>query len=77
MNRIVNRVQVSRPIYRTQSIKTHYHRIVPRAMLDWNTLNTEAYYIGKGVILFTMFYCGLNWAMYRDARKHNDKDKRD
>jgi cbb3-type cytochrome oxidase subunit 3 len=54
----------------------------PRAVgLDWNTLNTEAYFIGKGVILFTMFYCGLNWAMYRNARKREenekDNDKRD
>lgn len=49
--------------------------------LDWNTLNNEAYLIGKGVILFTMFYCSLNWITYKTEREKNDftqlkKDKK-
>lgn len=48
------------------------------AGLDWDTLNTETYYIGKGIILFTMFYCSMNWLMYKQSReeweKQNKKD---
>lgn len=50
---------------------------------DAVTLTYESYLIGKGIILFTLFYCSLNWAMYRRTRKDfenknknpNDKDK--
>lgn len=51
--------------------------VVARAGLDWNTLNMEAYYIGKAVICFTMVYCGLNWAMYRRMRKDLEDDSHD
>lgn len=48
---------------------------------DPNTLNGEMYYIGKAIILFTMFYCTLNWAMYHririDAEKRVDDDKKE
>lgn len=38
-------------------------------------LNTVTYFAGKSIILFTMFYCGLNWAHYRHLRKdQEDKD---
>jgi hypothetical protein len=50
--------------------------------LDWTTLNFEAYLIGKSIFVFTMIYCGMNWAMYRKARldqeeinKENDNKK--
>lgn len=33
-----------------------------------------SYYVGKSIILFTMFYCGLNWAHYRDVRKRYEED---
>lgn len=50
--------------------------------VDAETLTYESYIIGKGIILFTMFYCSLNWALYRRTReefenkenKRNDKD---
>lgn len=28
--------------------------------------------VGKGIILFTMFYCSLNWLHYRELNKEND-----
>lgn len=42
----------------------------------------QASYIGgKSVILFTMFYCGLNWFHYRNMRitqdQEDDKNKKD
>ena len=33
-----------------------------------------SYFVGKSIILFTMFYCGLNWAHYREIRKQLEKD---
>lgn len=60
------------------SKRTHHQDLLPpvkSSLFDWDTLNTEAYYIGKGIILFTMFYCSLNWAMYRNARIKNEKEK--
>lgn len=38
------------------------------------TVDTVSYLVGKSIILFTMFYCTLNWAHYRDLRKR-DQDK--
>lgn len=40
-------------------------------------ISTISYFIGKGIILFTMFYCTLNWAHYRQLRKdYEDKKKK-
>lgn len=44
------------------------------AMLDWTTLNYEAYIIGKSIMLFTMFYCSMNWVYYRNLQKKQDDD---
>lgn len=30
---------------------------------------TSSYIIGKGIILFTMFYCTMNWWRYRRERE--------
>lgn len=40
-----------------------------------------SYYVGRSVVLFTMFYCSLNWWTYRrarlDAEAKSNKDKDD
>lgn len=36
-----------------------------------------SYYVGKGIVLFTMFYCGMNWYHYRDLRKRMEEEDRD
>lgn len=46
-------------------------RITPRAM---GGLEQVSYYVGKSIVLFTMFYCGLNWLHYRDLRKKREED---
>lgn len=45
--------------------------------LELDTLNTTTYYIGKSIILFTMFYCTMNWWHYKKIREdsENKKDK--
>ncbi len=40
-------------------------------MLD--TLNTSVYFVGKGIFLFTIFYCSMNWVYYRGMRKDLEK----
>ena len=46
-----------------------------------STIETVTYIVGKGIILFTMFYCGLNWMYYRDIRikseEEDDKNTKD
>lgn len=34
-----------------------------------------SYYIGKGITLFTMFYCTMNWWMYKRAREDQEDDE--
>jgi hypothetical protein len=47
------------------------------------SLDTTTYFIGKGIILFTMFYCTLNWAHYKrlredvERREKENKDNKD
>lgn len=33
-----------------------------------------SYLVGKGIILYTMFYCSLNWLYYREQRKKIEKE---
>lgn len=50
--------------------------IVPRASgIDWEF---SSYIVGKGIVLFTLYYCTMNWWFYRRTREDiekNDKDK--
>jgi hypothetical protein len=48
----------------------------PRELVKVRAMNIEdtSYYIGKSIILFTMFYCTLNWSFYRDLRKRMEDD---
>lgn len=43
------------------------------------SLNDMTYFMGKSIILYTMFYCTLNWAFYRNVRKdiesHEEENK--
>ena len=38
-----------------------------------DSINTSSYIIGKGIILFTMFYCSMNWIYYRRMRRAKKK----
>jgi hypothetical protein len=37
-------------------------------------IDTVSYFIGKSIILFTLFYCTLNWSYYRRLRKDHEDD---
>lgn len=46
--------------------------------LDIDTLTSESYLIGKSIIYFSIFYCSLNWIMYRRIRKdYEERNKQD
>ena len=50
--------------------------MIPRASgIDWEF---SSYIIGKGIILFTLYYCTTNWWYYRRSREdaENKKDKK-
>ena len=36
-------------------------------------IENGAYFTGQVIILFTMFYCTLQWNMYRNINKKKDK----
>lgn len=39
-------------------------------------IQTVTYFVGKGIILFTMFYCTLNWWFYKTEReREEERDK--
>jgi hypothetical protein len=39
-----------------------------------DALTTGSYYLGKSIILFTMFYTGLNYFHYKNLRQEAEKD---
>ena len=39
---------------------------------DVDNITSVTYYMGQYFILFTMFFCGLNWAFYAQMRKQFD-----
>ena len=39
--------------------------------IDWEF---SSYIVGKGVILFTLYYCTMNWWFYRRTREDDKKD---
>ncbi len=47
-------------------------RLVERKSFIQN-IEYQSYLIGKGVILFTFFYCSLNWMHYRNLRRNIEK----
>jgi hypothetical protein len=38
-------------------------------------LSDNSYLFGKSIILFTMFYCSMQWYTYRSIRKEIEKKK--
>lgn len=45
----------------------------PKAATITIDLIESSYFIGKGIILFTMFYCTMNWWFYKRTREDIEK----
>jgi hypothetical protein len=37
-----------------------------------NSIATSSYFVSKGIILFTLFYCSMNWWHYRRLREDEE-----
>lgn len=75
--RIAQRPIIAAPLCRHRRCpcpSTHNIRPVKSIVSD---IDNVSYYVGQSIILFTMFYCGLNWAHYRDQRKKLEEESQD
>jgi hypothetical protein len=63
----VNKVRTS--VKYRERVKTQITPIT----VDLETIN---YFVGKGIILFTMFYCSMNWFMYKRIREKTEETKK-
>lgn len=46
---------------------------ISHVSFDWE--NT-CFYVGKGIVLFTMFYCSMNWLLYKRIREKIEEDNK-
>jgi hypothetical protein len=51
-------------------------RFTPARNAWIDTAVTSSFIIGKGVMLFTMFYYSMNWWIYRKATQEKDDKKK-
>lgn len=79
MKAVVSRPRVLQPVRnvrpRSASPSVQKQVAVPRAGLleSVNDLANSAHLASKGVILFTMFYCSMNWMHYRRMREDSER----
>ena len=77
--------QFIRPLYYRHTIslrvpcKNNTSLLVSKAMIDNNILNSlndfsnDAHIVAKSIILYTLFYCTLNWMHYKRIREESEK----
>ena len=53
--------------------KHPYMNVTCKATDMNDVLTTGSYYVGKSIILFTMFYTGLNYFHYKSLREEAEK----
>jgi hypothetical protein len=67
--------------YRNHRYQTYKHKSISRVVTTKANIAETAvdasYYIGKGIILFTMFYTGLNYFHYKKLREDIEKSNKD
>jgi hypothetical protein len=79
-------VFTNRFVYRRKTIASPSNKVVTKVSIA--DVEYVSYLIGKSIILFTMFYCSLNWWHYHqinkeiadieksDEKKNNKKDNK-
>ncbi len=55
----------------------HKPLIASRCKASLQDIQTATYFVGKSIILFTMFYCSLNWWFYKTEREKEEEQHRD
>jgi hypothetical protein len=58
----------------TYKVKHTRQNVAVHADFLQDVQNTS-YYVGKGIVLFTMFYTGLNYFHYKQLREDMDANK--
>lgn len=58
-----------RPIAPIRAPRARRPRVVPPRSYALEQLASANVVVGHGIVLFTMFYCTLNWAHYRRLRR--------
>lgn len=54
-------------------------RVIARDILmdGFRGMSESSYFVGKSIVLFTLFYCSMNWWHYRSLRKEFDDEDED
>ena len=50
---------------------------VSNVATDLHVLDAGTYIVGQGIVLFTMFYCSMNWLYYKRMREDIEKNSDD
>jgi hypothetical protein len=71
------------PIVHMHNIQNENAKRDVKVHISLHDIDTSSYLIGKSIVLFTMFYCGLNWFHYKQLREEmeeannaNEKDNK-
>lgn len=78
----ISYIHLSKSLLSKRNIKIIPNRriyIIPKNYIvdGLNSVADSSYYLSKGIILFTMFYCTMNWWHYRSIRKDIETDEDD
>lgn len=61
-------------------IKPTFNKRIVKTRISSDVIINTSYLVGKSIILYTMFYCSLNWYHYynlrKDLEKNDEKDKK-
>lgn len=57
--------------------QSQQHQKVGTRAFIWTDPVTTSYFVGKGIILYTMFYCTMNWWFYKRTREDLENDEND
>lgn len=68
-----------KPNYRCKSIKIPYCKGYMRQIQTRSSISIVdmSHYLGEGIILYTMFFCSLNYFMYKQMREDMENDDND
>ena len=66
---------INKPFAKPYTSPIKHHVVSCKA--NAHDIETISYFVGKGITLFTMFYCTLNWLHYRSQRKQQENIDKD
>ena len=67
-------IPIRSPRLTYQTPKQHGQSVLCNNHPATQMLLETSYYVGKSIMLFTMFYCGMNWYHYRSLNEDSDEN---